>query len=403
MMDPSCGDLLACLRAALNREPLSTTYRPDWNNVWRDGTKHGLIPLLYPFVAGLKQSNRPPKPMMAAWRFVYLQSAARNLKLYDQLREILEALHGARIPVIVLKGACLAEHVYKNIALRPMADIDLLVRKDDLGHAMDTLMRSGYRQHMQLRLEASEIIGQHLPPLVRPGGVKVELHWTLTCRSKIELDQIWQRARTISNGVVMAQEDLLLHLCEHLAHRHTFETGLRPLCDVASLVRNSGDHGLDWDLLCGTAMQRRVVRSTYFTLFLARELIGARVPDDVLTTLEPPRMDTSLMEWARQQALNPSDLACTANLARAWQAKRWQDRVRAFIVSAFPDRRILASMYPVSARSGRIYLYYLMRIKDLFLRHGPTVWNILLRNPGALDRLQRNDRTNRLRDWLGSE
>ena len=58
---------------------------------------------------------------------VYLASAHRNLRLFGELRQILRAFNAAGLSVIPLKGACLAEMIYGNIALRPMVDVDLLL------------------------------------------------------------------------------------------------------------------------------------------------------------------------------------------------------------------------------------------------------------------------------------
>jgi len=53
-----------------------------------------------------------------------VDSDARN---YAELGQLLRSLKDRGVEVIVLKGAALAETVWKNIALRPMADMDLLV------------------------------------------------------------------------------------------------------------------------------------------------------------------------------------------------------------------------------------------------------------------------------------
>jgi hypothetical protein len=64
--------------------------------------------------------------------------------LYRQLKEILIEFNKNNIPVILLKGAHLAQFVYGNIALRLMSDIDLLVKKEDLGCACAIIIKYGY-------------------------------------------------------------------------------------------------------------------------------------------------------------------------------------------------------------------------------------------------------------------
>lgn len=69
--------------------------------------EHGILP------ARVKQKLRED----------YYLSAVRNTLLYQELAKILATFNDAGLPVIVLKGAALAQEMYGNIALHPMTDI----------------------------------------------------------------------------------------------------------------------------------------------------------------------------------------------------------------------------------------------------------------------------------------
>ena len=74
----------------------------------------------------------------------YFATAIRNALLATELASLLRGLRSIGTPAVVLKGAALVGTVYRNAALRPMRDIDLLVRPDDLP-AVETLFEeSGY-------------------------------------------------------------------------------------------------------------------------------------------------------------------------------------------------------------------------------------------------------------------
>jgi hypothetical protein len=66
---------------------------------------------------------------------------------YQELQTVLKTFkfRAAGIDVIVLKGAFLAELVYRNIGLRAIGDIDLLVKKEDLGKVKRVLIQLGYQ------------------------------------------------------------------------------------------------------------------------------------------------------------------------------------------------------------------------------------------------------------------
>src|SRR5438105_2268443 len=59
-------------------------------------------------------------------------STLRQQAIQCQLVEILDACRPAGIEPLVLKGAYLAAHIYPQPGLRPMNDIDLLVRPEAL-------------------------------------------------------------------------------------------------------------------------------------------------------------------------------------------------------------------------------------------------------------------------------
>jgi hypothetical protein len=107
---------------------------------------------------------------------IYLSSAAHNMRLFHELGAILRAFQAAGIPVMPLKGACLAEEVYGDRALRLMFDIDLLVRPRDVEHAVDVLRALGYDANYPFDPVAEQAYSQHMPPMSRPGAVGVELH-----------------------------------------------------------------------------------------------------------------------------------------------------------------------------------------------------------------------------------
>ena len=64
-----------------------------------------------------------------------VQQAGQNILIYEEFKEILSAFKNKGIDIIVLKGAAFAETIYSHIGQRRMADIDLLLRKQDLAEA----------------------------------------------------------------------------------------------------------------------------------------------------------------------------------------------------------------------------------------------------------------------------
>ena len=191
--------------------------------------RHGLSPLVYPRVRGAVEAA--PSAFVRELRERYLSSAAANMRLLHELGVILRTLRAADVPVIPLKGACLAEAVYGDIALRPMADLDLLVKPADLPRALEALRQLGYESDQPFDPGAQQAEFHDMPPMRKAGCVLVELHWTLVtprCNARIgqaELEGIWSRAVA---ATVAGEPARLLRrriCCCIFACTHRFTTG----------------------------------------------------------------------------------------------------------------------------------------------------------------------------------
>ncbi len=101
----------------------------DWDILLQVAHGEALAPLLYEIV---RDQDLVPSAIEQELRHAYHQNACRNTLLLDELGNVLRHLAVEGVKVILLKGAALAELVYGNIAVRPMSDLDLLIRLQDL-------------------------------------------------------------------------------------------------------------------------------------------------------------------------------------------------------------------------------------------------------------------------------
>lgn len=154
----------------------------------------------------------------------------------------------------MLKGAALAEMVYKNIALRPMEDIDLLISEKDLGRTKEALFEIGYRKTQYQNLtNPSEEHPFHLHFIKESSRchIIIELHWDIAKTPvEIEIAEVIQRTITANiwgtDAHVMCPDDFLLYLCWHTAN-HRF-LRLIWLCDIAQVIKVYGED-INWDVI----------------------------------------------------------------------------------------------------------------------------------------------------------
>jgi hypothetical protein len=85
-----------------------------------------------------------PDAVRSDLRARYHAIAARNLKLSNELAELLEELEAVDAPGVLWKGPVLAHSVYPSPELRTFGDLDLILRLEDRERARQVFERRGY-------------------------------------------------------------------------------------------------------------------------------------------------------------------------------------------------------------------------------------------------------------------
>ena len=279
---PGATELLLQMLDASDQESGIALRPTQWDAVERAALRHGLAPLLHRRLGMPGGHPGPPAAVMQRLRDVHLHSMLRSDATRTALGEVLTALRSAGIAVIILKGACLAEDVYGDASLRPMGDVDLLVRPADLERTCTLLRSLGYESSV-----ATPSPGHHhVPAFVKRGAIPLEVHWTPVRRGLAtdECDQAWASARPAKIAGVevltLVPEALLYHLCLHIAYGHRFRVPLLHLHDLAAVAGRYP--ALDWDLVEATAAERGTGRFVYAALTLAARAFPSRFPREAL-------------------------------------------------------------------------------------------------------------------------
>jgi hypothetical protein len=417
--------LFFCLR--MNNEGLKAAtigkwQAAEWDELIRQSERHGVSAYLYRRLKELVLNGSIPTHVERRFREITLQNASRNIRLYHELGKTLKILADNGIPVILLKGAHLAEGVYGNIALRPMGDVDILLKKKDLHKTVTLLLQTGFhagdeRQASYIEWSAGNQYhilpnAKHFFDLVHPAWrVKLDVHCSLVEDEKpfnIDTEGLWDRAQRIcTEGVealTLSPVDLLLYQCLHASIHHLFEFGLRPFCDIFETIRCYKDE-INWEQAQSRAVRWGVDRCTFLTLYLSRELLGAMVPDEVLKALQPRDFNPEVMNWARERIMSEHGRTqpLPSSLILFWKTRRFRNLVSAFLNTVFLSRRKLAIRYNTSPDSKWIFLYYPVRLKDLVLRWGRMTWDIMVRNKKIESDARHENASFMLEQWLISK
>ena len=289
----------------------------DWNFLITAAQQHRMLPLVYRTL-GRIAPNDVPELAMRRLRSAFHQNARRNLFLTAELLQVMDIFRAHEIPCIPYKGPVVASLVYGDISLRQFADLDIIVPVRDVVKARTLLIARGYRPE-------KEMSEQHLLGLINSEkditllhddrGINLEIHWGITTARIPYAFFPAPFGRTSTQGRIaghpvqsLKPEDLLLILCIHGA-KHFWER-LGWLCDVAELVRPQG--ALDWNRALENASRVGGRRILFLGLALARELLGAEPPPEVLRAMQADHVLKQLCEqvkgWLFSEHPIPLDL-----------------------------------------------------------------------------------------------
>lgn len=353
----------------------------DWPLVISQARSHALIPLLYAWLNRAEERAAAAGPWLHEVRRECFGIAARNAVLAQTLRTLLLQLQQAGVPCVPLRGVALAERLHGPATPRPMGDIDLLVRRADLGRVREILVAAGYREVDRRRgfAEAYSYTLEFYSEGV--AAVVVEPHWTIAyppASGRVDMDGVWARC---TPGTVLgvdclslAAEDLLLHLVLHAAHAGS-PAPLLWFYEIGRLVRLERDT-LAWPGFASSARQAGVERPVRDVLLRVRDVLGAPVPESVLTDLAARSGTGGLAQQVAETTADGRE-----SLALFFGLPGWRAKLRYALAVLFPSREFMKIHYGL--RSGsRLPIAYLRRASRFTLEVGKAFLSLTLRRAG---------------------
>jgi len=341
--------LLDCLKAR-NGGEFERLTASDWGLVAQQSVKYEVSPCVYEKLKGFSL----PDEVIEDLRQSYLSTAASNVRHYHELTKVLGILKEEGLPVIVLKGAHLAEMVYGNIGVRSMC----------IEHNI-------------------------VPPL------------------PIDVEELWERAEAARIAdvelLVLSPEDLLLHLCVHLSFHHLFGyAGVRALCDIRETIGHYKTR-IDWNVIRDRAREWQVSNAVELSLFLAKDLLDADVPDTVLPTVRTDHFDLQ-KQWALHQIFNGGtggDLF-SPFFCFLWRPVSMPQKVAHLLKFMFPPSEHVSERFQTTHGSSKNYLSYITRVTEHFGHYARATWKILTRDPETIQQVTRQNQNTAMREWLSS-
>jgi hypothetical protein len=351
----------------------------DWGVFLNKARKNGVSAIVYSRLNGIKNDCPSiPADIFEELKGDYYLNATKNTLIYEELGKSLEAFKKSGLEVIVLKGAALAENAYGNIALRPMSDVDLLAKGQDMAYADEQLKTLGYGP-ADAALDEVDFSSAYLTTLdyrsPEENSPSFHIHWhfvnsTIPNESylkNIKMEEVWKDAEKAeiagAETLVMAPHHLIIHLSEHALRVTHSLSRLSLLCDINEAV-NFYQEQLDWDRLVKESFKFNLDRMVYLSLYFASEFLAAPIPEHVLFILRPVRL--SLGEKIFIKAVsNNRRFAGLSYLVHFSMNKGFFNKLRFVWRTFFPPRKFIAqrNYIPLSEVTPK---HYIRRLEEIF-------------------------------------
>lgn len=305
----------------------------NWGDFLYLCAHHRVIPLVWRNIKELEIAHYMEKYV----RYIFENESTRiekhNQLVFTEIDVINQCFEQNDVKAVLLKGAILAPHVYKDVALREFHDVDYLVGVEDLPKVTLLLNELGYIQgHM-------DVVKNKIIPISKEEKIfhRMNTHELIEflkltncneCKAyeiDINFEVSWKGHKDSPNKYNLKAKDLIAHseqvqlheskiysllpeyqliqLCAHLYSeavyfcfesrwlRDKFDLNLIKFCDIHELVKMDL---IDWDLLLNILENDSNLKTPiYYSLCLLNTLYFGTVPDRFLKKL---KMDHKILD-----------------------------------------------------------------------------------------------------------
>lgn len=327
-----------------------------WPGLLDAARDHGILPLLSVRAATTRFSNGPVEQLRA----IAARDAALALARERELRRVLDGLHAAGVPALILKGAHLAWSVYPSPGLRPRLDTDLLIRESDRTAARACLLALGYAP--LAHVTGTVAFGQFHFTRTDSAGVShaLDVHWRVANPRAFEACLTWSDLAAARQPVPTlgphafgpSRVHALLIGAIHRAAHHRNSDRLIWLYDVHLLA--SALTSAEWSSLVHQSVGRGVAPFVAGALTATSRRLRTRLPEDVLDQLVAACWDLD-RDVAAFAAGTLSPLGVVRSDFR--RVRGWGPRAAFLREHLLPPPSYMARKYGVASRAALPFLY----------------------------------------------
>lgn len=389
--------ILACARAVIDAEKLDeideikdlVRQGIDWSYLIRKASRNGVMPLVCLNLIRICPELMPGDVLDECSKY-WRDQARQNLVQTAELVKLMRLLDSHKILALPFKGPTLAAYAFGNLSLRQFCDLDILVRKRDINRIVKLLTANGFK------LASSPTWLQRLPTpasrkkdyglISEDGQTRVELHWRFSGTHfdlPVDLNYLWENLETVSLAGYPVRSlplnVLFMYLTMH-GSRHGWER-LIWVCDIAELLRTR-HQDINWPRLLLEAGVLGNKRNLLLGLHLANDLLGAKLPEEVVPEIESDPVLKQLATQVRAFLFRDEGTSPSISYWQNYHLKvreRFRERARLRFHYSY---RYLHIAFTPNVKDHAIvplprylsFAYYLLRPFRLVKNYGVSYW-----------------------------
>ena len=288
--------ILACVKIYPNVQDIELLDKllpqiSNWELLTKNLIERGAAPLFFKKLTSLSNRNLVPENARKQLQSTYYLTLSRTMLMYEHFSKIANTFNAKGIRIIALKGIYLSEKLYKDIGLRQLSDIDLLIDKENAEEALGILTEFGYKPYDSLESEfiiqvKSESI--HYTAMILD-GVSIELHVRLQRvieKYDLKIPELWKNAQSVqlnnSNVFALSFTDLLIHLCVHTdKHFKVDKAQFTGFIDIFNILDVYKDQ-IDWNLLIETSGNYGCEQIVFEYILLISKYMNVSIPEWII-------------------------------------------------------------------------------------------------------------------------
>jgi hypothetical protein len=261
----------------------------DWPALETAALQEGVALLLFETLRRLSSPMDIPAEFTAVMEDLRQATTRANLAAVAAALELSNLAERAGVRIMALQGLTVLR-LYHDPALRPMNDLDVMVRPAHRAIFAAVLLREGY-----------ELVDPRYPDLFRGRGIEVDLHTHILNLDRIRrrdslfaenLCSMWDEAEPFhQSGDALLRpslEDNFIALAAH-ALKHGYSR-LIWLTDLSVLLKSLEAKEGGWNRLLERTRFWGQTKSVLFAMVLVGEMLGERIPASCLQALGADRL-----------------------------------------------------------------------------------------------------------------